>query len=231
VDSKDYYDKEYASDTIREFRISFLYRKLKRFELNRYDLAYRLAPGGDRVLDIGCGDGELLFLLRSKYTEVWGVDIAESRINRLKKKLGNDIGIHVRIEDAHGQVGFEDGFFDTITTVAVLEHIFDPYHLAKECHRLLRGGGSLIVQVPNIAWLPYRIRSLMEKVPEPPHCEDAEWDYAHLHSFTRQSLKKLLEREGFEVVKVTCGGILAGPRRIYGSLLGADIAMVGVKKT
>ena len=133
--------------------------------------------------------------------------------------------------DATKPFWFEDGTFDTITVAAVLEHIFDPYHLAKECHRLLRGGGSLIVQVPNIAWLPYRIRSLMGKVPEPPHCEDAEWDYAHLHSFTRQSLKKLLEREGFEVVKVTCGGILAGPRRIYGSLLGADIAMVGVKKT
>ena len=96
MDSKDYYDKEYASDTIREFRISFLYRKLKRFELNRYDLAYRLAPGGDRVLDIGCGDGELLFLLRSKYTEVWGVDIAECRINRILEKMGNDTNIHVR---------------------------------------------------------------------------------------------------------------------------------------
>jgi hypothetical protein len=56
------------------------------------------------------------------------------------------------------------------------------------------------------------------------------WDGGHLHYFTRTSLKKLFQDEGFKVVKVTSGGIFARPRRIWGSLLAADILVVGVKE-
>ena len=230
MDPKKYYEKEYGDDSGRGLKTPFLFRNLRRFELNRYDLAYQLAPGGNRALDIGCGDGELLFKLRGKYKEVWGIDIAEPRISRLEKKVGNDTGVHARVEDANGRLGFEDGYFDTVTAVATLEHIFDPFHVIRECNRLLCREGTLIVEVPNIAWLQYRLRSLMGKVPESSHCRDAEWDYAHLHSFTRASLKRLFEGEGFEVARITCGGIFAGIRRMWGSLLGPDVCMVGTKK-
>lgn len=56
------------------------------------------------------------------------------------------------------------------------------------------------------------------------------WDGGHLHYFTRASLKKLFQDEGFKVVKITNGGIFARPRRTWGSLLGADIVVVGVKE-
>ena len=229
---KESYEQRYGDNSVVKLRLPFFYRKLRRFELHRCELAYQIAPGGDTLLDIGCGDGELLLRLKDKYREVWGIDIAKPRINRILKRCGNESGINVRVEDVNGRLKFRGGSFDTITAVAILEHVFDPYHFMKECYRLLRGGGTLIVEVPNIAWLPYRIRSLMGKVPESPHCQqDAQWDYAHLHSFTRASLRKLFETEGFEVTRITSGGIFARPRRIWGSLLSADILIVGAKKT
>lgn len=223
---REFYEQMYGDSRIDGPKLPFIYRKLRKFETNRYELVYQHAPGGNSVLDIGCGDGELLFLLRSKYTEVWGVDIAEARINRIQKKAGNDANIHVRVEDANRQLAFEDGTFDTITLAAVLEHIFDPFHLIRECHRLLCREGTLIVEVPNVAWLPNRVGLLMGKLPVT--SRQIGWDGGHLHYFTTASLKKLLMDEGFNVTKITCGGIFARPRRLWGSLLGADILVVGL---
>jgi len=225
--TKEFYEAMYGDDTTTKITLPFLYRKLRKFELNRYELTYQLAPGGDSALDIGCGDGELFFQLKNKYREVWGIDIAEPRIARIQKKLKGTSGIHVRVEDANEQLSFKDSSFDTITVVAVLEHVFDPYHLIQECHRLLRKGATLIVEVPNVAWLPNRIRLFAGKLPVTSGATG--WDGGHLHYFTRTSLKRLFEQEGFSVVKMTSGGIFARPRRIWGSLLAGDILIVGIK--
>ena len=226
---KEFYEEMYGDNRASKSKLPFLYRKLRRFEVNRYELAYQFAPGGDSLLDIGCGDGELLLRLKDKYQEVWGVDIAEPRINRIQRKFGNESDIHVRVEDVNEQLGFKDGSFDTITVVAVLEHIFDPFHLIKECYRLLVKGGTLIVEVPNVVWLHNRIRLLLGKSPVTSNAIEG-WDGGHLHYFTRASLKRLFLDEGFKVMEITSGGIFARPRRIWGSLLGADILIVGVKK-
>lgn len=226
---KKFYEGMYGDNRAGQLKsLPFLYRKLRRFELDRYDLTCQFAPGGDSLLDIGCGDGELLFLLKDRYKELWGIDIAKPRIDRIKKKIGSESGIHVSVADANGQLDLKDSSFDTITAIAVLEHIFDPYHFIRDCHRLPKKGGTLMVQVPNIAWLPNRLRLAMGKLPV---TSDAPgWDGGHLHYFTRASLKKLFSDEGFRVVRTTSGGIFARPRRIWGSLLGADILMVGIKE-
>jgi ubiquinone/menaquinone biosynthesis C-methylase UbiE len=229
MDVKGFYERIYESDVTAKSKTSLLYRKLRGFELNRYDLASQVASGGNSLLDIGCGDGDLLFRVKDKYRDVWGVDIADHRIDRIIKKLSSQSNIHVRVEDVNKQLSFNDGSFDTITGISILEHIFDPEYFIKECHRLLRKGGILIVEVPNIAWLPNRIRLLLGKLPVTSSGIQG-WDGGHLHYFTRASLKKLFLNEGFKVMKMTNGGIFARPRRIWASLLGADIVVVGVKE-
>ncbi len=227
MDSKTFYERMYGERTEPVPRLPFLYRKLRRFELNRYEMASRSAPGGDRALDIGCGDGDLMLRLKDKYQEVWGVDIAQSRIDRVKKKAESIPGLCAKVDDANGRLDFEDGYFDTITAVSLLEHVFDPYFFVSECHRLLRQGGTLIVQVPNVAWLLNRMRIFIGRLPVT--SEETGWDGGHLHYFTRSSLKKLFISQGFAVTKVTSGGIFARVRRVWGSLLGPDILIAGKK--
>jgi hypothetical protein len=53
------------------------------------------------------------------------------------------------------------------------------------------------------------------------------WDGGHLHYFTRSSLKQLLEKEGFSVMKITSGGVFRKIRNLWGSLLSSDILIVG----
>ena len=140
---KEFYEAMYGETSTASSGSSFLYRKLKRFELNRYELAYQATPGGNRALDIGCGDGELLLMLAGdKYSEVWGLDIAKPRIDRIQKKLDSESNIHLVVGDANEQLDFKDDFFDTVTAISTLEHIFDPYQFIRECHRVLRRGGA-----------------------------------------------------------------------------------------
>ena len=224
---KKFYEKVYGDDRNDKPKLPFLYRKLRRFELNRYDLAFENIPGGEKHLDIGCGDGDLLFKLNSKYQEVWGIDITKSRIDRIKRKIESRDNIHVSVEDANQRLNFNDEHFDTIVASDVLEHLFDPYQFMSDCYRLLRYQGTLIVHVPNVAFLPNRLRLLLGKLPIT--SDEVGWDGGHLHYFTRTSLKRLFQDEGFEVVKITSGGIFAGVRKIWSSLLSGDILIVGVK--
>ena len=228
MDEKEFYNKMYGDNRTDKPKLPFFYRHLKKFELNRYDVACENVPGGENVIEIGCGDGDLLFRLNTKYKEVWGIDIAESRINRTKKKLRERDNINVRVEDINQHLDFKDGYFSTAITVAVLEHIFDPYHLISECNRLLHHKGTLIVQVPNVAYLPNRMRLLFGLLPVT--STETGWDGGHLHYFTRSTLKVLFEEEGFDVINITSSGIFARIRRILGSLLCGDILIVGIKK-
>jgi ubiquinone/menaquinone biosynthesis C-methylase UbiE len=225
---KEFYEKMYGDERTDRPKSAFLYRKLRRFELNRNDLTFENTPEGGMLLEIGCGDGELLFKLKGKHREVWGIDIAKPRIDRIKKKLENEVGVRVRVEDANQRLDFEDEYFDTIVASDVLEHLFNPYHFIEECYRLLRSKGILIVHVPNVAYIPNRIRLLFGKLPITSN--EVGWDGGHLHYFTRLSLKRLFKKEGFVVVKIAYGGIFAKVRRIWGSLFCGDILIVGVKK-
>ena len=231
---QDFYDQMYGDDKPGppkpSLYSSLLNRLLIRFGIDRYRLTYQLLPGGDSVLDIGCGEDLTLMPLRNKYREVYGIDISKARIARMQKQFGDDSGIHLSVGDVNNRLSFQDASFDAIIAIAILEHIFDPYHFMRECYRLLKTGGCLIVHVPNVAVLGNRIRLLMGKFPVT--SGETGWDGGHLHYFTRASLKKLFMDEGFKVIKITSGGIFATlgrPWSLLSSILDGDITMVGTK--
>jgi len=227
---KDFYDKMYQNGKKPEQDESekTLINILQRFQLTRYDLALMHAKGGERVLDIGCGEGDLLIQLNNTYNEVWGIDISESRIDRVRKKINYMDSIHVRREDANMKLEFPDHYFDTIIAIAVLEHIFDPFEFINECHRLLKPGGHLIIEVPNVAFFPNRLRLLFGLPPITSN--ERGWDGGHLHYFTKSTLKKLFQDMGFEISIISHGGIFGNMRRFWGTFLCGDILIVGVKK-
>ncbi|MHA1834244.1 MAG: class I SAM-dependent methyltransferase [Candidatus Baldrarchaeia archaeon] len=62
--------------------IAFLYRKLRRWEVNRYQVTYDLLRLMERLLDVGCGDGDLIFMAKDKFRECYGIDVSPIRIVR-----------------------------------------------------------------------------------------------------------------------------------------------------
>jgi len=208
---------------------SFLNSPLvKKFLVTRQDMAYKLAPGGETVLDIGCDYGHLLYMLTDKYNHAHGIDILPEPIRRINEKTVNNGRISAAVGDANEALNFPDSSFDTVIATAVIEHLFDPYFFVRECHRILTSNGTLIIEAPNVAWLPNRIRTLVGRLPVT--SDDPGWDGGHLHYFTASSLRTLLTENGFRVVKITNCGLLANIRKIWGTLLAADIVIVAKKE-
>src|SRR5207302_621110 len=114
------------------------------------------------LLDIGCGSGELLAVGKAaKFEQVYGLDIAQPVVKRAldtcEAFLGSLDGVVIQQADLNERLPFPDAFFDAVAAVAVVEHIFDPYFTVAEIWRMLKPRGHVILEVPNLVWLPRRL--------------------------------------------------------------------------
>lgn len=230
---KELYERQYGDKKLIS-RNSFprLRKMLKSFDVHREDLALTLLEGGEKFLDVGCGNGSLVFKTKGMYRELFGVDISPSRIEEAKnnavKQFGSLTGMFFSSYNINEKIDFPDNMFDAATSIAVIEHVFDPYFVVSEIHRVLKPGAIFIAEVPNIAYLRQRIHLLFGKLPvtsSPHNWKEIGWDGGHLHYFTKDKFCELLEECGFEIIKVSGSGLLAQFRNFYPSLLTGDICV------
>lgn len=97
----------------------------------------------DRVLDIGCGAGNMLARIDAVRT---GTDLADIMIERAKAKLGDTVELH---KMAAEHMNFPDASFDKIICSEVIEHLLDPRLALMEINRLLRPNGLAAISIPN----------------------------------------------------------------------------------
>jgi ubiquinone/menaquinone biosynthesis C-methylase UbiE len=83
MDYKKLYEQQYGKK-ITEKKYSGLKKFRKRHDQNRYIIAEKLINQGDKFLDLGCGDGDMIHLLENKFNKLYGVDVSPSRIKRAK---------------------------------------------------------------------------------------------------------------------------------------------------
>ena len=112
----------------------------------RGKLAYAwIDSSAKTLLDIGCDDGNGVFLFSSKVAGVWGVDINEKAIALAKKNFPQILFSVSKSES----LPFGDSFFDTVIMSDVLEHVDDEKKSLNEIFRVLKSGGQLIITVPH----------------------------------------------------------------------------------
>ncbi len=112
-------------------------RRIIRAELDRLAL-----PAGARVLDAGCGSGRTLQELVD-YGEVSGIELNEEAAELARRRGHGDIRIG-RLEE----LPWDDGTFDLITCLDVIEHVPDDVAALVELRRVCAPGGWLLVTVP-----------------------------------------------------------------------------------
>jgi ubiquinone/menaquinone biosynthesis C-methylase UbiE len=114
---------------------------IKRFE------AFQPAPDAwkrGKVLDFGCGIGGISCHLGSRFAEAWGYDIQPEKIVYGNKALAERGIKNVTVGAYDGsRLPKEDGFFDFIFSVDVLEHVSDVRNAFKEFYRVLKPGGRI----------------------------------------------------------------------------------------
>jgi len=112
--------------------------------------------GKGRVLDAGCGWGDIAKALYKEGFDVYACDIVEDRIQPCPD------GIHFDLLDLSGKLPYPDGYFDYVCSTEVIEHIKDPFALVAELRRVLKDKGLLFMSTPNILSIQSRFRYLFE---------------------------------------------------------------------
>ena len=125
----------------------------KRFEVSGLDLSQPIRANlllnrfkGGRFLEVGCGMAPHCLLARSKPgSEIWGLDLADTLIEKLKKEYRD---INYIVGDGNN-LPFKDDYFDYLVIGEFLEHMEDPEKTLTELFRVIKKGGVLALSVPN----------------------------------------------------------------------------------
>jgi len=145
---------------------------------------------GGTVLDVGCGSGFFLRALDQSKWDCFGVETGEAAASAANRALGQGrVFTGTLIESACA-----GALFDVVTFWSALEHTNEPRANLIEARRIIKPGGSLVVQVPNAA--SYQARMF-----------DGDWFALdaprHRYHFTRRTLDALLSETGFKIYRTT----------------------------
>ena len=174
----------------------------ERFELRRTFLLSRVEQG-DRVLDVGCGEGWFCAALADAgVVNVLGVDVAAEAVRRARAR-------HPRLRFevcGESELPIGDRSIDVVWLGEVIEHVRDGLGLLGECARVLAPGGRLLLTTPDHDWRARLWLGLSRRAFERHFEPRAD----HLRFFTRGSLCSLLEAAGFAELRVRArSGVLA----------------------
>jgi len=110
----------------------------------------RASLAGARVLDVGCGGGILSESLAVKGAKVVGIDAGLAPINVARlHAVASNVDIDYRHTTVESLLGHEEGSFDVICCLEMLEHVPDPASAVEACSKLVRPGGSVFFSTIN----------------------------------------------------------------------------------
>ena len=151
---------------------------------------------GARVLDLGCGQGELLaWLQRHRSVKGYGLDIDPDNINACIRA-----GVNVLEQDLNlGLANFPDDSFDTVVMTETIQAVADPLFMLRE---MLRIANNCVVSFPNFAnWRCRAYLSLRGTMPMTRHLQNRWFDTPNIHLCSCKDFDALCESEGIEVVE------------------------------
>ena len=143
-----------------------------------------------RLLDVGCSSGAFVAAAQSVGMEAEGVEPASAPA---KTALESGLKIYQGLLE---ELNLPSASYDVVTLFEVIEHLKDPLSLLKECHRILREGGLLVIRTGNTdSWSA--------------HYQKGHWEYfsieahgGHVSFFTPASVARLAERSGFLIERL-----------------------------
>ena len=240
MDEKEFYDHSdaFQRSATAEAPLTAWRRLANRHTADRFQRALMMLETGQDFLELGCGGGELCALAMKRYSTVHGIDIASRRLEEARSLCSSagrpeQVGQFL-VGNLNDPCPFPDGSLDSIAAISVLEHVFDVYSFVRDCRRLLRPSGILLIEVPNLAYLKNRLRLLFGNLPitSSPYgwADGFGWDGGHLHYFTKNAITNLLTGEGFEVKSIVeSRAAFANQRSYWVSLLAGNFLIKAAK--
>lgn len=193
MDYKKIYTQDYFSG-----KNSFFYRlgygRFSRFYFNSLFKPLKPYLQGfkeGKVLDVGCAYGFMLQRFPDTF-EKFGVDISEYAIGEAKKRFPKDMlknkRITLKVSGVEDGLPFPEHFFDIVICNDVIEHLDDPRAALGNMGKVLKTGGILYLNTPNLNWLREKVFAYADKKEH------------HISLFPHATLFDLLTKVGFGVI-------------------------------
>jgi SAM-dependent methyltransferase len=161
----------------------------------------------NRWLDVGCGAGALMRAAAERGWTATGTEVSTRAADAVRSP-----GFDVRLGELE-TLSLEQGGFDVVSAVEVLEHVSDPDTLIGTARQLLRPGGALYMTTPNGRGIAARLLRTHWSVMSPPE---------HLQLFSTKGLKSLVTRVGFEIVRLRAHAV--NPHELFAALRSSNDA-------
>lgn len=171
---------------------------------------------GGKILDVGCGTGDTLVLLKKLGWDTYGIDMDKNAIS-----IGVKRGLHnLKLGTYKDLAKYPDNYFDAIRLYHVIEHLDDPSLCLSLIRKKLKKGGELIMGTPNMESLVSKIfKTYWYNLDSP----------RHLFIFSPITLRKLTEKNGFLVKKTefcSAGGIIGSIQYFLNDLFNKRIDLI-----
>lgn len=211
-------DASQLTDAESSYIETQLQANLQKFR-NQVDILKRHLPlRGAKVLDIGCGGGLFLSLLKHEGAEVTGIELSDSRAQYAKTK--HDLEIHKRpIETDFWQKGYE-GHFDAVTLWDVIEHVNFPFQALACAVNVLKPSGLFLIDTPCRDGFYYRFGEFTYKLTggRLPTFLNAMYSshlFGHKQIFATHEMRQLFEAVGLKIVDLHKFHELSFPYEFY----------------
>jgi 2-polyprenyl-3-methyl-5-hydroxy-6-metoxy-1,4-benzoquinol methylase len=171
--------------------------------LKALQMLNEMLPERGKLLEIGCFRGVFADRIREAGWEVTGLEPEIGPLHYAREKYGLNV--------VHGVLPHQElkpDTFDAVVLLHVIEHMPDPAANVREIRRLMKPGGVLVVETPRFDSFMFKILGRRER--SMGNCN------GHIYFFTVPTLTRLLEKSGFEVVRVDLvGRTLSADRFLY----------------
>ena len=171
-------------------------KKLSYYSGDRIDMLPYISHDANRIIEIGCGQGNFAAQLLKPTREVWGIEpnveaaqIAAAKLHRV---------FNQKIEDCIHEI--PDNYFDAIIFNDVLEHLLDPWHILKIIRVKLSQNGKVIVSIPNFRYVTNLFNVLIKK--DWIYEDSGILDATHVRFFTEKSIKRLFLQSNYQILKM-----------------------------
>jgi len=206
---KAYSDSYYGSEDNEKFSNSFVVEVISYFSKRRAKrLSKKLSPNA-KIMDFGCGNGRFLEHLSDMNMnyQLHGLEIDTKAALRANKRLNGKAWIHTVSElDMH----FSSNSFDAITCIHVFEHTLTPANLLNDFSKLIKPGGKLMIVIPNIKSIQYKVFKEKWFHIDPPR---------HIHFYYPALLTSEMQSRGFRVLYLKTFDIEQNPFGAIQSIL------------
>ena len=158
-----------------------------------YDVITQWIEPGEKVLDLGCGDGELLrHLMDVRQVQGYGV---ENDPDKLLASVNNGVNV-IQMDLEKGLVGLEDGFFDHVIMSLSLQAMHNTLGILAE---MLRVGREAVVSFPNFGYWRHRQSILNGRMPVSESLPHQWFNTPNVRFFTIADFDALCELNGIAV--------------------------------